>query len=177
MTEALWRHCYPSPVGDLLITGSGRTLTGLHFDGGSGSTAPRRTHGGTRSASPTQRGSPQELPDPLARVCRQLDEYFVGDRTAFDLPLELGGTPFQRKVWQALEAIPYGETVSYGEVARRIGSPRAVRGVGGANGRNPVAIVVPCHRVIAADGSLGGYGGGLERKRRLLELEGWKGAG
>ena len=104
-------------------------------------------------------------------VTAQLAEYFAGDRTAFDVPMTLEGTEFQRSVWAQLCAIPYGETISYGELARRVGNPKASRAVGLANGRNPVAVIVPCHRVIAADGSLGGYGGGTDRKVHLLELE------
>ena len=102
---------------------------------------------------------------------RQLEEYFAGERTTFDVPLAPEGAPFEREVWRALEEIPYGETVSYGEIARRVGQPTAARAVGTANGRNPIAVIVPCHRVIGANGSLTGYGGGLERKRLLLELE------
>ncbi len=102
---------------------------------------------------------------------RQLDAYFAGTLTAFDLPLAADGTAFQRSVWHALCTIRYGETISYGELARRIGAPKAVRAVGLANGRNPLSIVVPCHRVIGADGSMTGYGGGLERKEYLLALE------
>ncbi len=102
---------------------------------------------------------------------RQLDAYFAGTRTTFDVPLAADGTAFQRTVWRALSAIGYGETISYGELARRIGAPNAVRAVGLANGRNPISIVVPCHRVIGADGSMTGYGGGLERKVFLLGLE------
>jgi methylated-DNA-[protein]-cysteine S-methyltransferase len=101
----------------------------------------------------------------------QLDEYFDGTRTAFDLPLRLEGTPFQVEVWEQLRRIPYGETISYGELARRVHRPEAARAVGSANGQNPIAIVVPCHRVIGADGSLTGFGGGLDWKRRLLDLE------
>ena len=107
----------------------------------------------------------------FAEVTTQLDEYFAGERTAFDIPLDLQGTDFQRRVWAGLCAIAYGETISYGDLARRIGKPNAFRAVGLANGRNPVAVIVPCHRVIASDGSLGGYGGGLDRKVHLLELE------
>ena len=107
----------------------------------------------------------------FATVAGQLDEYFSGERTAFDVPLTLAGTEFQRRVWTELCAIPYGQTISYGELARRVGNPKASRAVGLANGRNPVAVIVPCHRVIAADGSLGGYGGGADRKVHLLELE------
>jgi len=104
-------------------------------------------------------------------VKRQLEEYFAGKRTTFDVSLAPEGAPFEREVWRALEEIPYGETVSYGEIARRVGQPTAARAVGTANGHNPIAVIVPCHRVIGADGSLTGYGGGLERKRLLLELE------
>ncbi len=107
----------------------------------------------------------------LADVARQLDEYFAGARTDFDLTVRLDGTPFQVEVWEQLRAIPYGETISYGELARRVHRPEAARAVGSANGQNPVAIVVPCHRVIGADGSLTGFGGGLEWKQRLLDLE------
>lgn len=110
-------------------------------------------------------------PRALDRVAEQLDEYFSGSRRRFELELDLVGTPFQLAVWRALLQIPYGKTVSYGDVARAIGRVERVRAVGTANGRNPIAIIVPCHRVIGADGSLTGYGGGLERKRALLELE------
>lgn len=110
--------------------------------------------------------------DPLlTRLERQLDEYFKGKRTDFDLPLSYTGTDFQCRVWQALRDIPYGRTMSYGEVARTIGKPGAARAVGTANGSNRIAIIIPCHRVIAAGGGPGGYGGGLWRKLRLLELE------
>ena len=109
---------------------------------------------------------------PLPEVRRQLAEYFAGARRAFALPLAPAGTEFERRVWQALSAIPYGETRSYAEVAREIGRPEACRAVGRANGRNPIAVVIPCHRVIGSDGSLTGYGGGLELKRLLLDLEG-----
>ena len=102
---------------------------------------------------------------------RQLQEYFAGERRRFELPCELRGTDFQKKVWSALETIPYGQTRSYGDIARMVGSPKAVRAVGAANGKNPLWIVVPCHRVVGADGSLTGYAGGLEMKKRLLELE------
>ncbi len=107
----------------------------------------------------------------LREAARQLDEYFVGQRRTFELPLAPEGTPFQRAAWAALTAIPFGETRSYGDQARAIGRPKAVRAVGGANGRNPIAIVVPCHRVIGSDGSLTGYGGGEAAKRWLLAHE------
>jgi methylated-DNA-[protein]-cysteine S-methyltransferase len=109
---------------------------------------------------------------PLVKeALRQLTAYFEGRLTEFDLPLEMAGTPFQRRVWDALREIPYGETSSYGELAQNIGRPSAVRAVGAANGRNPIAIIVPCHRVIGASGKLVGYGGGLPMKRMLLDLE------
>lgn len=109
---------------------------------------------------------------PLLKRCRkQLDEYFAGKRKAFDLPLGPKGTAFQQQVWAALLAIPYGETRSYGQIAAAIGRPKAVRAVGGANHLNPISIIQPCHRVIGADGSLTGYGGGLGRKEKLLQLE------
>lgn len=104
-------------------------------------------------------------------VVRQLAEYFDGERTEFELELDLHGTAFQRRVWNALTTIPYGETRTYGDIARHIGSPNAFRAVGLANGRNPIAVIVPCHRVIGSNGTLTGYGGGLERKQTLLELE------
>jgi methylated-DNA-[protein]-cysteine S-methyltransferase len=108
----------------------------------------------------------------LAAAAEQLREYFAGARTAFDVPLDLHGTEFQRRAWLALAGIPYGETRSYGEQARRLGVPRAARAVGAANGANPLPIVLPCHRLVGADGSLTGFGGGLAAKSRLLELEG-----
>jgi len=114
-------------------------------------------------------GDPGE--QPFAAAASQLKSYFAGQLTEFDLPLAPAGTEFQRRVWAGLRTIPYGETVSYGELARQLGSPSASRAVGLANGRNPIAIVVPCHRVIGSDGSLTGYGGGLDRKRFLLALE------
>ena len=148
-----------SPVGPLLLAANEAALTGIYFDG----RQPRAALG----------KDAQELPahPVLKETAKQLKEYFAGRRRSFDLPLAPAGTPFQRAVWAALRDIPYGETQSYGAVARRIGRPRAVRAVGAANGANPLSIVVPCHRVIGADGSLTGYGGGLERKRRLLALE------
>jgi len=108
----------------------------------------------------------------LARVRQQLEEYFARIRTSFDLPLDPVGSEFQRRVWDALRAIPYGTTVSYSDIARRLGDARATRAVGAANGQNPIPIIVPCHRVIGADGDLTGFGGGIERKRWLLEHEG-----
>lgn len=107
----------------------------------------------------------------LARTARQLDEYFEGRRKTFDLPLDVQGTDFQKSVWAELAKIPYGETTSYGEIARRLKNEKAVRAVGAANGRNPISIVVPCHRVIGANGALTGYAGGLPAKTKLLQIE------
>lgn len=109
---------------------------------------------------------------PLRDCAAQVAEYFAGERGRFDLPLAPRGTPFQRRVWQEIAQVPYGETISYAELARRAGSPGSARAAGAATGRNPLALVVPCHRIVAADGSLTGYAGGLGRKARLLELEG-----
>jgi methylated-DNA-[protein]-cysteine S-methyltransferase len=146
-----------SPIGELVLAGDGRSLSRLHMLEGR---HPVRI-------DPAWRRDDGAFADARG----QLGEYFEGRRTSFDVPLALQGTPFQRRVWDALREIPYGETTSYGELARRLGSPRAMRAVGLANGRKPIAVIVPCHRVIGADGTLTGYGGGLERKRLLLELE------
>ena len=153
MNERVYWTTMPSPVGLLTLTSRGDALTGVRFG----------------DAPPL--GAATRDDARLAGARRQLDEYFRGERTSFDLPLALVGTPFQLRVWQALREIPFGETASYGMVARRIGRASAVRAVGAANRNNPIAIVVPCHRVIGADGSLTGFGGGLPRKRFLLELE------
>ena len=113
----------------------------------------------------------RRAPQRCRPVCEQLREYLAGTRTSFDLALAPNGTPFQQRVWRALTDIPYGAVCGYGDVARRIGKPGAARAVGQANGANPIPIIIPCHRVIAADGSIGGYSGGLPIKRRLLALE------
>jgi methylated-DNA-[protein]-cysteine S-methyltransferase len=145
-----------SPVGELLVTvDSAGRLTRLHFPG---------------------RTSPQPIgwihdEAPFAELRRQLGAYFAGELEDFELELAPSGTPFQLDVWRALRTIPYGATASYGDIAGAVGQPGAARAVGGANNRNPIAIVIPCHRVIGASGSLTGYGGGLDRKRLLLELE------
>lgn len=147
-----------TPVGDLLVAGDDAALRVMSF--------------------PTGRTRRQPAPDwvedarPFQAARQQLGEYFAGRRERFDLRLEPAGTAFQRDVWQELLRIPYGRTRSYAELATRIGRPRAMRAVGSANGANPLPIVVPCHRVIGADGSLTGFGGGLPAKRLLLELEG-----
>lgn len=146
-----------SPVGPLTITAEDGALTGLHMH--------RQRH------FPAIPATAEHDDAALAPVVEQLRAYFAGELTAFELTLDLRGTPFQRRVWGALQEIPYGETISYGELARWVGNPNASRAVGTANGHNPVAIVVPCHRVIAADGGIGGYGGGLDRKTWLLQHE------
>ena len=146
-----------SPLGELLLLGDGDTLHGLHMQAGRHPIAIRPNW--TRDD------------DAFADVKRQLAEYFAGERSGFEIKMHLEGTAFQRTVWHALTEIPYGETVSYGELARRIGRPDRARAVGTANGQNPIAVIVPCHRVIGADGKLVGYGGGLENKRLLLDLE------
>lgn len=148
-----------SPVGPLVLAASDEGLHGIEFQ-------PSRHH--VARAEGWQEGDAPVL----RRTQEQLAEYFAGVRRAFDLPLAPRGTPFQEAVWHALATIPYGETISYSQLAARVGRPAAVRAVGAANGRNPLPIVLPCHRVIGADGSLTGFGGGLPVKRFLLELEG-----
>src|SRR6266581_4749232 len=152
-----------SPIGPLTLVAEDDKLTGVYIE--------VRGH----EPAPDALGEPLGPDSPgsrvLAEAAAQLDAYFAGRRTDFSLPLALEGTSFQQAVWAALRTIPYGETVSYGELAGQIGQPSASRAVGLANGRNPVAIIVPCHRVVGADGSLTGYGGGLDRKRYLLALE------
>jgi methylated-DNA-[protein]-cysteine S-methyltransferase len=156
-TTSLYYTLEESPIGTLLLVGDDQALHGLYMQDG---------------RKPKQIESRWERSTScFADVKAQLREYFAGERLAFDLALVMAGTPFERRVWSALTEIPYGETCSYGELARRLDQPTAARAVGLANGRNPIAVVVPCHRVIGADGTLTGYGGGLERKRILLELE------
>jgi methylated-DNA-[protein]-cysteine S-methyltransferase len=147
-----------TPIGRLLLAGDADALRRVHFQSGP---HPMR-------AAPEWR----EDATPFVRVLAQLEEYFSGTRRVFRLPLAPEGTAFQRAVWEALRAIPYGETVSYAELARRLGNAASARAVGLANGANPLPIIVPCHRVIGADGSLTGFGGGLDIKRALLSLEG-----
>ena len=154
----------PTPVGDLTLVASDTALLAVHF--------------------PSRRMMPQDDPPLgkveiteaagtiLARARHQLEEYFARTRTTFDLPLAPVGSAFQQRVWDALRAIPYGSTVSYSEIARRLGDLRATRAVGAANGQNPIPIIVPCHRVVGAHGELTGFGGGIDRKRWLLEHEG-----
>jgi methylated-DNA-[protein]-cysteine S-methyltransferase len=156
-TDPLLYSRLDSPIGELLLLSDGRSLRGLYMQ--EGRTAIR-VNAGWKTAE-----------EPFAAVREQLGEYFAGRRSSFDLPIAMTGSAFERHVWSALQQIPYGESISYGELARRIGQPTAARAVGLANGRNPIAVIVPCHRVIGADGSLTGYGGGVERKRFLLDLE------
>jgi methylated-DNA-[protein]-cysteine S-methyltransferase len=157
--------CYvESPIGRLMLTTDGTALTGLYMN--------------------LYRNKPSKLPgvgddwiqnatiDPLPAAARQLKEYFAGKRREFDLPLRMEGTEFQQRVWRELTKIPFGETRSYGQLAQRLNNPNGSRAVGLANGRNPIAVIVPCHRVIGADGSLTGFGGGLDRKEWLLTHEG-----
>jgi methylated-DNA-[protein]-cysteine S-methyltransferase len=149
----------PTPIGELLLAGDGQALTAVSFTDG--------------------RKAPQPVPadwvrddGAFAQAIAQLRAYFAGELHTFELPLAPHGTPFQRRVWDALLAIPYGTTTTYGRLAQQLGDPRAVRAVGLANGRNPIPIIIPCHRVIGSGGSLTGYGGGLERKQWLLQREG-----
>lgn len=148
----------PSPVGDLLLTSDGGALTGLYLESHKG--GPVVGDGWERDEAP------------FRAAIAQLDGYFEGGRRAFDLPILLRGTGFQKSVWEALRAIPFGETVSYARLAARVGVPKAVRAVGAAVGRNPTSIIVPCHRVVGSGGALTGYAGGIDRKRWLLENEG-----
>jgi methylated-DNA-[protein]-cysteine S-methyltransferase len=149
---------HDSPLGELLLAASSRGLCGLYF----------REHRHFRGADGWQHDDDDAL---LRTASGQLDEYFGGYRTAFTLPLDVQGTAFQQRVWQRLLLLPYGATSSYAQHARDIGADMAVRAVGAAIGRNPVCIIIPCHRVLASDGSLAGYAGGLDRKHHLLAFE------
>ncbi len=155
-TEAKYTKVIASPVGPLRLIAEGDELVGVYFEKG-------------RDVAPP--AEPADAHPVLQRAARELNEYFAGRRKAFDLPLRATGTPFQQQVWRALAAIPFGERISYEELARRVGRPKAMRAVGAANGRNPLPIIVPCHRVVAKDGSLSGFGGGVVNKRRLLDHE------
>ena len=152
-TPSTWTT-YASPVGELTLRGGAEGLAAIHFPGRVGPL-----------------GDAAHDPAAFAGAIAQLDEYFDGRRRGFDLPLVLDGTDFERAVWAELRKIPYGETTSYGAIAKAIGRPDAARDVGTAVGRTPTPIVVPCHRVVGSDGALTGYGGGLDRKRALLDLE------
>lgn len=150
-----------SPIGDLILVEESGALLEIGFTSGKRSAA--LLHGAIENRAP------------FAEIIRQLDQYFSGHRREFDLKLAPQGTAFQQSVWQALMKIPFGQAVSYSDIAQRIGKPNAVRAVGLANGRNPIPIIIPCHRVIGKNGSLTGYGGGLPTKRQLLALEGISG--
>jgi len=146
-------HYYQSPVGILEIKTDDKAVTGLDI---------------LKNAP----ASLQTSTNPLTKeTCKQLDEYFAGERKEFDLPLAPEGTSFQQAAWKQLQEIPYGQTISYSQEAKAVGRPKACRAVGSANGKNPIAIIIPCHRVIAANGGLGGYASGLENKIKLLDLE------
>jgi methylated-DNA-[protein]-cysteine S-methyltransferase len=151
---------YDSPLGPIILAATGEQLVGVWFDG--------------QRHQPDTSTWPVATDHPVLQLAKaQLSEYFAGQRTTFELPLALDrGTDFQQTVWRALLSVPSGATVTYGELSQRVGKPAAVRAVGGAVGRNPLSIVVPCHRVLGANGALTGYAGGLERKTALLHLEG-----
>jgi O-6-methylguanine DNA methyltransferase len=180
-------HCktFTSPVGPLFLAASGQGLVALEFDArlpGQQTIRPnprdlRSERGSESERSTTDRALNkvirfEESERAVRPYARELEEYFAGQRREFNFPLDLRGTEFQLTCWRALLQIPYGETRTYADIARAVGKPTGFRAVGMANNRNPVAIVVPCHRVIASDGTLCGYGGGLDVKRKLLELEG-----
>jgi methylated-DNA-[protein]-cysteine S-methyltransferase len=155
MTSTTYTMPMDTPVGRLVLESDGDILIGIWLP-----TQGRKS-----------KGSGNDAPPVLKDTATQLEEYFAGERTEFDIPMELDGTEFQRQVWRELSRIPYAETISYGELARRVGRPKGPRAVGQANGRNPIPIIVPCHRVLASNG-IGGYGGGLPMKRTLLAVEG-----
>lgn len=146
-----------SPLGQMFVQGDGQYVTGLFMP----------HHKGWLGPDPSW----QESDAPFVRVREQLAEYFSGERRQFDLPLRVDGTPFQQRVWQELVRIPFGTTITYTQLADRVGNPNASRAVGNANGRNPISIIVPCHRVIGADGKLTGYAGGVDKKKWLLAWE------
>jgi methylated-DNA-[protein]-cysteine S-methyltransferase len=156
-TDAACAGSAMTPLGGVLIVASDHALAGLYFD-----EHPR---------TPALDGVEWRESDTVTQVRTELGEYFAGTRTTFSIPLRLEGTAFQVAVWRALIEIPPGTTATYGEIARRLGMPQAARAVGAANGQNPISIIVPCHRLVGADGGLTGYGWGLDRKRRLLEFE------
>ena len=159
MKSVMWFDHFVSPLGALLLGSDGEALTGVWFDG--------------QRYQPSMGAEWQRRSDlaALNSAARELAEYFAGERTAFGLTLAPSGTPFQRAVWNTIASVPYGETIAYRDLAERVGQPRAIRAAGAATGRNPWSIIIPCHRIVGADGSLTGYAGGLERKRALLALE------
>lgn len=168
----LRRTTMPSPVGELTLYASAAGLRAVLFpdDVAEAASGRHRVTAGLEGPCTEDAGDPV-----LAAARAQLEEYFAGSRTEFDLPLDPVGTPFQLAVWEVLRTIRFGETISYGEQARRLGDPRRARAVGAANGRNPLSIVVPCHRVVAANGALTGFGGGLPAKAWLLDHEAFGG--
>jgi methylated-DNA-[protein]-cysteine S-methyltransferase len=151
---------FTTPLGTLFATAMGGTLTGIYYEGG--------RHAPAISAEWKE----DPTSSPLKECAEQLADYFAGRRQGFDLPVAPRGTPFQERVWREIARIAYGETLTYAELALRAGAPGSARAAGAATGRNPLSIVVPCHRVVGTDGSLTGYAGGIERKTRLLEIEG-----
>ncbi len=159
-TDTFYTKVMDSPVGQLQLVASGKGLCGVLFAKGKHNDVMFRTELVTSEDHPV-----------LQKAEKQLNEYFAGKRTAFDLPLDMHGTIFQIKAWRELQKIPYGQTVSYGQQAKGMGDANKARAVGMANGRNPIAIIVPCHRVIGANGSLTGFGGGLNIKQQLLDME------
>lgn len=160
----LYAHRFPTPLGPMLAAvDDDGALVALHFSTDDADAAAGLSAHGTEVVWDEDR---------CAAARRQVEEYFRGERTAFELPVAPRGSDFQRRVWAELARIPYGRTVSYGELARRVGRPGAARAVGRANATNPIPVVLPCHRVVGADGTLTGYAGGMERKERLLALEG-----
>ncbi len=157
MTATTYFTFFDSPLGKMFVRGDGQFVTGLFMP----------SHKGMPETEPAW----QQADEPFVIVRQQLAEYFAGERQQFDVPIKLVGTPFQQRVWQELVRIPFGTTIHYGELARRVGRPSASRAVGHANGRNPISIIVPCHRVIGANGKLTGYAGGLDKKQWLLAWE------
>jgi methylated-DNA-[protein]-cysteine S-methyltransferase len=155
MTASTYTMPLDTPIGRLVLESDGDVLIGI----------------GLPPHAQRIRGDGHDAPPVIKETVTQLEEYFAGERTEFTLPTELDGTPFQKDVWRELTRIPYGQTISYGELARRVGRPKGPRAVGQANGKNPIPIIVPCHRVLASNG-IGGYGGGLPMKRTLLAVEG-----
>ncbi|HEY1601647.1 MAG TPA: methylated-DNA--[protein]-cysteine S-methyltransferase [Pirellulales bacterium] len=157
MATTVFYRFIDSPLGRIYLQGDGQFLTGLYM--------PRHKHWQGPDSSLRQSNAA------FTEVSEQLEEYFAGERNQFNVPVRLDGTPFQQRVWQELVRIPYGKTITYAQLAARVGKPTASRAVGNANGRNPVSIIVPCHRVIGADGKLTGYGGGVDKKEWLLAWE------
>ncbi|MGA8761754.1 MAG: methylated-DNA--[protein]-cysteine S-methyltransferase [Candidatus Sulfotelmatobacter sp.] len=169
--ETLHSVVFDSPIGPLFLAASGQGLVALEFD--ARLPGQQTIHPNPRHLREAKKAFAFQESAPLMRsYVDEVEEYFAGERREFSFPLDLRGTEFQLACWRALLAIPYGETRTYADIARIVGKPYAFRAVGMANNRNPIAVVIPCHRVIASDGTLCGYGGGLDVKRKLLELEG-----